>query len=129
MRERPTKRIEHCRVTEGPFASTAELGPYGMFFIPGPDNRALLKVMVSAGSDEPGMDWEHVSVSLQARCPTWDEMDFIKRIFWKDDETVMQLHVPRSEHVNFHEFCLHLWRPINHTIPLPDPIMVGPKRS
>lgn len=29
--------------------------------------------------------WEHVSVSLRNRCPTWDEMCLVKDIFWRDD--------------------------------------------
>jgi len=111
----------------GPLASKPDFGPYGAFMIPCPGG-AMLRVIASGGTDEPGMDWEHVSVSLTARCPTWGEMDFIKRIFWRDDETVMQLHVPRNQHVNHHEFCLHMWKPINQSIPLPDPIMVGPRK-
>lgn len=124
MRERPTKRIEQYRVMSGPLASSAAFGPYGAFLIPSPDGHAVLTVICSAGDDRENMDWEHVSVSLGARCPTWEEMDFVKRIFWKDDETVMQLHVPRGQHINHHSNCLHLWRPINKQIPLPNPVMV-----
>lgn len=58
-----------------------------------------------------GMGWDHVSVSLRTRCPTWDEMEMVKRLFFKPDETAMQLHVPESDHINDFEFCLHLWRP------------------
>jgi hypothetical protein len=38
-------------------------------------------------------------------------MAFVKRLFFRDDETAMQLHVPASDHVNQHPYCLHLWRP------------------
>lgn len=55
--------------------------------------------------------WDHVSVSTQHRCPTWDEMEFVKREFFHPHETAMQLHVPPSDHVNIHPYCLHLWRP------------------
>jgi len=58
-----------------------------------------------------GLDWDHVSVSLKHRCPTYDEMEQIRDLFFRDDETVMQLSVPRSDHRNVHRFCLHLWRP------------------
>lgn len=80
-----------------------------------------LTVIASAGKG-----WEHVSVSTQNRTPTWAEMEHIKRLFFNDDETVMQLHVPPSEHVNRHEYCLHLWRPIGVEIPRPPAIFVGP---
>lgn len=74
-------------------------------------------------------DWEHVSVSLPHRTPTWNEMDLVKNAFWREDETVMQLHVPRDEHVNFHRYCLHLWRPRRgKPIPRPQSWRVGPKK-
>lgn len=74
-----------------------------------------------------GMGWDHVSVSTKSRCPSWDEMEYIKRLFFREDETAMQLHVPASEHVNCHTYCLHLWRPTNQEIPRPPSVMVGPK--
>jgi hypothetical protein len=58
-----------------------------------------------------GMGWDHVSVSCRTRCPTWDEMEMVKKLFFKPDETCMQLHVPETDHINNHQFCLHLWRP------------------
>jgi hypothetical protein len=73
-----------------------------------------------------GMGWDHVSVSLRNRCPKWHEMEYVKRLFFKEDETAMQLHVPPAQHINCHPHCLHLWRPQNAAIPLPDPIMVAP---
>ena len=75
-----------------------------------------------------GLGWDHVSVSLSGRCPTWKEMSFVKDIFFEIDETAMQLHVPYADHVNCHTNCLHLWRPQNTTIPRPPAIMVGPVR-
>jgi len=82
------------------------------------------KVLVSDGRDWkdcglPGAPWEHVSVSLPDRCPTWEEMDAVKRLFWDDSETVVQFHVARSEHINMHDYCLHLWRRSDGRIPQP----------
>ena len=82
-----------------------------------------LRILVSPG-EKGKYAWEHVSVSLENRCPTWDEMDRVKRMFWLPEETVIQLHVPEREHINVHPFTLHLWRPIGVEIPLPPPIMV-----
>jgi len=65
-----------------------------------------MRVMASAG-----MGWDHVSISRQNRCPNWPEMEHIKRLFFRDDETAMQLHVPPSDHISIHPYCLHLWRP------------------
>ena len=76
-----------------------------------------------------GDGWEHVSVSRQSRVPSYEDMDWVKRQFWSDDQCVMQLHVPRSDHINCNEFVLHLWRPIGQEIPRPPGYMVGPVAS
>lgn len=77
-----------------------------------------------------GGGWEHVSVSLERRTPTWEEMCKVKDIFWDPEDCVMQLHPPKSEYVNFAKNCLHLWRPVAGEVPpIPQPPrwMVGPK--
>ena len=60
------------------------------------------------GRDEGGM--EHVSVQLQRKLPTWEEMCEIKDIFWSEEEMVVQIHPRKSEYVNITD-ALHLWRP------------------
>lgn len=85
------------------------------------DQKALL-VIASWGAG-----WDHVSVSRSNRCPNWNEMASVKRIFFRDDETVMQLHVPDGEHINCHPYALHLWRPQHGDIPRPPSILVGPR--
>lgn len=78
-----------------------------------------------------GEGWEHVSVSLDSknkkveRCCTWEEMCFIKNTFWNEDEVVVQFHPAKSDYVSMHNYCLHLWKPINETIPVPNPLLVG----
>lgn len=72
-----------------------------------------------------GMGWDHVSVSLKNRCPSWGEMESIKRLFFRPDEIAMQLHVATSDHISFHPNCLHIWRPQNAEIPLPPKVMVA----
>ncbi|WP_456813633.1 MULTISPECIES: DUF7694 domain-containing protein [unclassified Bradyrhizobium] len=44
--------------------------------------------------------WEHVAVSTPRRCPNWEEMCFVKDLFWNEEECVMQLHPPHSQYVN-----------------------------
>jgi hypothetical protein len=82
-------------------------------------NRAL-KVVASIGGR-----WEHVSVSLPDRCPTWGEMEQVKRAFFNDNETAMQLHVPPADHISYHPYCLHLWRPLDKHIPRPPKEMIA----
>lgn len=100
---------------------------FGAFRIPSPRDNRDLAVIASSGDKELGVAWEHVSVSLPNRCPTWPEMDFVKRLFWDDEESVIQLHPPRSRWINNHDYCLHMWRPLEFEIPLPPDIAVGVK--
>lgn len=82
---------------------------------------AYLRVIFSSG-----LGWDHVSVSLTTRCPTWEEMAYVKRVFFEPEEAVMQLHPPESEYVNNYPYCLHLWRPQGGVaIPLPPSRLVG----
>lgn len=82
-------------------------------------NRQKLRIIASAYDH-----WEHLSVSLAKRCPTWEEMDWIKRQFFRPEEVVIQIHPAEADHISFHPFCLHLWRPVDVTLPLPPKGMV-----
>lgn len=98
----------------------------GYFRVPVKNAKRPLTIVASCG-DQPGAEgWDHVSVSLPARCPTWEEMDLVKRMFFAPDEVVMQLHVAEGEHISFHPYCLHLCRHIEKAIPLPPGSFVGP---
>jgi hypothetical protein len=119
------------RVRTGPFATNDDAIGCGVFFVPLKAGSPPLRCMAHDGIIEAGHDaslggWEHVSVSLPNRCPTWAEMDRVKGLFWDDEDTVLQLHPPRRLWVNLHPYCLHLWRPIYATIPLPPTMLVGP---
>lgn len=121
------KAPNRFRIRTGNFATDDSYGCNGVFFFPNKtptvDPRNFpLRVIASDGEG-----WEHVSVSLVDRTPTWEEMDYIKRQFWDDEDCVMQLHPPRSQWVNAHPYCLHLWRPIAAVIPQPSSWLVGPR--
>lgn len=89
-------------------------------FVPGPNGRKLIIIFSNEG------DWDHVSISLPDRCPTWEEMCFVKEIFFDPEDAVMQLHPPKSDYKNLHPYCLHLWRPQKEKIPLPNSLFVAP---
>ncbi len=95
----------------------------GAFLIPGPCGQDL-RVIASSGDVTVGVMWEHASVSLRNRTPNWQEMCFIKDLFWDEEDTVMQLHPPKSKWINIHPNVLHLWRPWREAIPLPPEIAV-----
>lgn len=113
--------IEKYRIRTGLLSSDASFGNNGAFVIQGPRGRRLYII----ASD--GAGWEHVSVSRQdsATPPLWDEMCYVKDLFWDEDEVVMQLHPKKSEYVNNHPGTLHLWKPVYMEIPIPPSILVG----
>ena len=92
----------------------------GAFAVPSPIDKQSLLVIASIGGG-----WEHVSISRSTRCPNWQEMAYIKELFFRDDEAVVEFHVPKAEHVNDHPYCLHLWRPTDFELPRPPRYMVG----
>lgn len=105
-------------------------GMNGFFLVP--HCGVMLRCMASDGvlGAEEGLDpklteWEHVSVSTVNRCPTWAEMCFVKGLFWGETECVIQFHPPKSEYVNNHPYCLHLWRAKGADVPTPPSILVG----
>jgi hypothetical protein len=98
--------------------SASSHGESGFFLF-----RHMGRVLRIVASHEEG--WEHVSISLHSRCPTWEEMCAVKDLFWDEDDCVIQYHPPKSDYVNCHPHCLHLWRPVGVDIPRPPKIMVG----
>lgn len=114
------KKLNEGRVREGMFASEDGDGFNGMFLF-----RINSLFVVCVASD--GRGWQHVSVTLgeSTFTPSWSIMCVIKELFWGDDEWVIQFHPPAGMNVNNHPGCLHLWRPTQEKLPLPDPLMVG----
>ena len=112
---------------------------YGCAVLSGPTGRDIF-VQFSNGEG-----WEHVSASIvrlkpirkgaqsgtvhkTGKTPNWDEMSFLKGIFWDPEDCVVQYHPPESEYINFAE-ALHLWRPLDVDLPRPPAILVGPTQE
>ncbi len=128
MRNKFSDKLEDGRVTSGPMASHRDWGGYGAFFVHGPCGEELKIIASGADADDKVSDgWEHVSISTRRRVPNWQEMCFVKDLFWSEEECVIQFHPPRSEYVNNHPNCLHLWRPTDNHVRLPPSILVGHK--
>jgi hypothetical protein len=115
-------KLEEWRVRNGPYGSSPGK-PYGAFRVMGPCGRDLHVIAADAGLKITD-GWEHVSVSLKTRTPNWQEMTFIKRLFWEPDDTVVQFHPPDSDYVNMHPFTLHMWRWTKGVFPMPPKITV-----
>ena len=124
MRDTVPERLEDGR---DPRLSDPEYGMNGAFEIMGPCG-AELRIIANDASEPEAEGWEHVSVSTARRPPNWQEMCFVKDLFWEDEEMAIQYHVPVSQHINNHPFVLHLWRDTIHPHPrMPPSRAVGIK--
>ena len=103
-----------------PFLSSPEDKNNGLFVI------KWLNVKCIASD---GGGWEHVSVSRldSIDSPIWQHMCIVKDLFWDEEDVVVQFHPKKSEYINNHPGCLHLWRKQGHEFELPPSIMVGYK--
>lgn len=111
--------LEAGRVRGGDYASSASDGLSGAFFIPSPVYfNEYLRIIANTAHEQSDW-WEHVSVSLEHRIPFWEEMCFVKDLFWLEEECVVQYHPPRSKHINNHPNVLHLWRNTRQEFVLP----------
>lgn len=97
----------------------------GAFRIPMGNRFACVIADDGVTNDGPGSPtgWEHCSVHMQTVhgeiAPSWNEMSRVRDLFWGEDEVIMQLHVAGVNHIDINKHVLHLWKPLNQTIPLP----------
>ena len=120
MKPEPNRELDRYRDAGlSDYASPAGAS-WGLFYVR-ITPKLFLKVLSSGQAYAPvGLgSWEHVSVSLPNRTPTWEEMSKVKALFWEEEELVIQFHPPRSQYVNHCANCLHLWRHLGHEPELP----------
>jgi hypothetical protein len=113
-----TSMIEAFRVKEG---DTKQEGMNGTFHIPLRDKLT----MECIAHDGEGTGWEHVAVSAHylvargkrknaksvPRTPNREELETVKRHFWRHDEEVFQLYPPDNLWPDNDPKVVHLWRP------------------
>lgn len=99
-----------------------------------------------------GLGWDHVSITIWKntykktridrktiktetipvnveRCPTWEEMCFIKELFFEPTECAVQYHPPMADYISNHKWCLHIFKPQEMLLPMPPSVMVGLKNE
>lgn len=110
------------RMRKGQFRSDPIDGFNGLFTIP--IRGKLVRIIAS-----DGLDWQHVSVTItnSNETPSWQLMCAVKELFWNDQDWVVQFHPAKSEYVNNHPGCLHLWKPNAQILPTPDSLLAGLK--
>jgi hypothetical protein len=113
--------LNKYRVREGMFASNDSDGCNGYFCLMIGSER--VKVIASDGEG-----WKHVSVSLHDKpntVPNYKTMCEVRHLFYEDTDWVVQFNPPKSEFINDHPGCLHLWKSLDEKMPTPPSWMVG----
>ncbi len=118
------KNLDHLKQYSVPHPIFKEYGEglCGFFIMSSPCcNHTLLRIQSSDGKG-----WDHVSISTnKKRMPNWEEMCFVKDLFFDEEETVIQFHPKKTEYINQCENCLHLWRMQGVQHELPPSFLVG----
>ncbi len=119
MRATLAPEVERCRVSGEPGS-----GPHGAFRLIHPNTGRTLNVIISDGrgwerENLPPPPWEHVSVSTRLSVPRWEEMCWIRDVFFLPEEWVVQFHPAEADYINVHSHVLHLWRVVGGQFPTP----------
>lgn len=69
--------LQKYRVLAGPLM-TRPGDLFGLFYVPLSAGPVSVKAFVISAPFDGSQEWEHVSVSIRHRCPTWEEMCFYK---------------------------------------------------
>lgn len=56
-----------------------------------------------------GRRYMHLSISHPDRYPTWEELIMVKEHFLQPEDEAVQVLPRKSEYVNVHPNCFHLW--------------------
>ena len=59
--------------------------------------------------ESDGKRWVHLSLAHPNRLPTYQELCDARDAFLGNEARCIQVFAPKSEHVNIHKYCLHLW--------------------
>lgn len=76
-----------------------------------------LMVFASAGEYDDGREWLHISVSRKSRIPSYEDMTRVKRDFLGDDKKGVFVLPEKKNHVNIHDYCLHLFYSADNPLP------------
>jgi hypothetical protein len=112
-------KANRWRIKTGRMASDETAGWNGCFLVP--MEGEMWHVMIA-----DGMGWKHLSIKNAQRriLPPWNVMCRVKELFYADDEWAVQFHPAREDYVNDHPGVLHLWCPLNESLPKPPICMV-----
>jgi len=78
-----------------------------------------LRVIITDVKYDDGCLWRHVSMSHQRKLPSYKEMKIVKDAFIGEHRKAIQVFPAKTDHVNIHPYCLHLYCNLDRDI-LPD---------
>lgn len=76
-------------------------------------------MIVSIAPYEDGVEWVHASVAWEGHTPTYADLTRMHEAVFGDG-WAYQVFAPPANHVNLHEFALHLWGRLDGASVLPD---------
>jgi hypothetical protein len=90
-------------------------GPDGWKLI----NRAARGSIVLSCDDYDAVDWVHASIAFRDRMPTYQDLKGIHLAVFRGG-WAYQVFAPPAQHVNLHEYALHLFGRLDGQPGLPD---------
>lgn len=76
-------------------------------------------IIITCADWEDGHDWAHASIARPDRMPTYADLKLLHAAVF-DGRFAYQVFAPPSEHVNIHEYALHLWGRLDGVNVLPN---------
>lgn len=86
--------------------SVESFGEFGRKYV---HNLTFQSVILSVSEEADGRVWAHLSTAFPSRLPTWGDLRKAKDLFLGEEARAIQVLPPKSEWVNIHPYCLHLF--------------------
>ena len=100
----------------GNWSTPERFGPDGWRFIALDGSGS---VIVTCAPQNDGHEWVHASVAWADHMPTYEDLKWLHAAVFGDG-WAYQVFAPPRDHVNIHEYALHLWGRLDGTPALPD---------
>ena len=97
------------------WAAPIPFGPDGWRF----DDFSNARSIIITCADHNGVDWVHASIAHRDAMPTYSDLRMLHAAVFHGG-WAYQIFAPPSDHVNIHEFALHLWGRLDGKAELPD---------
>ena len=104
------------RLGRGDWTAPQRLGPDGWGYrkIGSPGS-----IIVTCADHDDGHDWVHASIAFPDHMPTYEDLKMLHAAVFCDG-WAYQVFAPPSDHVNIHEYALHIWGRLDGKPGLPD---------